>query len=206
MLLPLYVLGLCAAFQVRVPWRLRTSRRWAMVVGSLLLIVLATNSSAMKAPFDLAPIAVMLTPPVLVHLGLFRRLERIRFTILVKGSVLITALLAALAGYQIITTPILPLTAVEISTQGSPAPQQLLRGYIISEDESLTTILREDGGVAIIERRDIIERISCLVPREQSRYRLVAGLALDESVLQRFAKSQRETGPPDPRCIRPVSP
>ena len=108
-------------------------------------------------------------------------------------------------GAVFLRAPILPSAAVEYAP--GPAPHQVLRGHVITVDDTTTTVLDRGGVVRFLPNGQVRSKTLCpeaaQVPASAV---LVRGWPVEESVLEWVAPTRR-TGEPDPRCLgRPLSP
>ena len=120
------------------------------------------------------------------------------------------AVLAALVapfvvGAVFLRAPILPGAAVEYDT--GAGPHTVLRGQVITVDDTTTTVLDLEGQVQFVPNGQVRSKTLC--PEEQAvpgSAVSVRGWAVEDSVLQWIAPTRRATTL-DPRCLgRPLNP
>jgi hypothetical protein len=118
----------------------------------------------------------------------------------------IAALLAPfVVGAVFLRAPILPSAAVEYAP--GPGPHQVLRGHVITVDDTTTTVLDRGGVVRFLPNGQVRAKTLCpeaaQVPASAV---LVRGWPVEESVLEWVAPTRR-AGEADPRCLgRPLKP
>jgi hypothetical protein len=111
-------------------------------------------------------------------------------------------------GLVFLRAPVLPNSAVEVvAGQGSvPGPVQVVRGQLITVDDTSTTVLQRGGQVVIVPNGRIRSKTLCPTPaRPPDSVVVVRGWAVEESALEWVAPTLRapET---DPRCLgRPLN-
>ena len=108
-------------------------------------------------------------------------------------------------GVVFLRAPVLPNSAVEIGAQG--AAVEVVRGQLITVDDTATTILRRGGEVLFIANADVRSKTLCPEPiRTQNSRITVRGWPIDESALEWVAPTRPVTDV-DPRCLgRPLRP
>ncbi|MFF3855758.1 substrate-binding periplasmic protein [Micromonospora sp. NPDC002575] len=204
--------------------RHRTAPRVRPLVGLLLAGVAAAIAWAALGQDEPVLAAVAGWPAPVLLLGVDAAVRRSDVARFVRASGTLAALLAIGVLYTVVTTPILPSTAIQVSRPqapvGAPAPHSTttrvadpdagsettsvrqLRGYVVSVDEESTTILSDAGGVEIVPNADILSRTSCPsftdLPGDSAT---VLGLPLRESLLKALARRQRPATFQDPRCV-----
>jgi hypothetical protein len=101
-------------------------------------------------------------------------------------------------------SPILPTSAVEV-TAGTGV--QVLRGQVITVDDTSTAILDNDGDVHFVPNGSVRTRTLCPEPAQAPKSAVVVrGWPVEESVLEWVAPNRRVTAI-DPRCLgRPLNP
>jgi hypothetical protein len=108
-------------------------------------------------------------------------------------------------GAVFLRAPILPSTAVEFDD--GPGPNRVLRGHVVTVDDTATTVLDLEGVVRFVPNGQV--RAKTLCPEQQqvpASAVLVRGWPVEDSVLEWVAPTRRITAP-DPRCLgRPWSP
>jgi len=108
-------------------------------------------------------------------------------------------------GVVFLRAPVLPNSAVEIR-QGT-APVQVIRGQLITVDDTTTTMLQRGGEVVFVPNAQVLSKTLCPEPvRPQQSRVTVRGWAVDQSALGWAAQTRPVTGV-DPRCLgRPLNP
>jgi hypothetical protein len=108
-------------------------------------------------------------------------------------------------GVVFLRAPVLPNSAVEVGAEG--AAVEVVRGQLITVDDTATTILRRGGEVLFIPNADVRSKTLCPEPiRTQNSRITVRGWAIDESALEWVAPTRPVTDV-DPRCLgRPLRP
>jgi hypothetical protein len=108
-------------------------------------------------------------------------------------------------GVVFVRAPVLPNSAVEVRVGGHPV--QVLRGQLITVDDTATTILKRSGEVVFIPNAQVRSKTLCPEPIRSQHSRItVRGWAIDESALEWVAPTRRVTDV-DPRCLgRPLDP
>jgi hypothetical protein len=108
-------------------------------------------------------------------------------------------------GAVFLRAPILPNSAVEFDT--GTGPPQVLRGHVITVDDTATTVLGLDGQVRFVPNVQMRSRTLCPeTQRVPASAVLVRGWAVEESVLEWVAPTARITVA-DPRCLgHPLTP
>jgi hypothetical protein len=149
---------------------------------------------------------VLLTVPPLLGLLLTGPVP-VRFARLATHwPAVIAALIAPfVVGAVFLRAPILPTTAVEYDAGSGPI--RVLRGHIVTVDDTATTVLDAEGGVQFVPNGQVRSRTLCPdaadVPASAV---LVRGWAVEDSVLAWVAPTRRVAAL-DPRCLgRPLTP
>jgi hypothetical protein len=108
-------------------------------------------------------------------------------------------------GIVFLRAPVLPNSAVEVAS-GTGRPQ-VVRGQLITVDDTATTVLERDGQVTFLPNGQVRSKTLCPEPvRPPDSVVVVRGWAVGESALQWVAPTRRVTDV-DPRCLgRPLSP
>ncbi|MEV6800087.1 transporter substrate-binding domain-containing protein [Micromonospora rifamycinica] len=185
---------------------------YAVIVGAAVGAALAEGEQAL-ALIAGWPAALLLT-------GVDGPLRPGQVAAFVRAAALLAVLLTLGVLHAVVSTPILPSTAIQVAVptaapptpapSGSPAandpdtdpPTRQLRGYVVSTDDESTTVLSDRGGVEIVANDVIRSRVSCpsLVDLPGDSAELF-GLPLRESLLKALARQQRPTTVQDPRCL-----
>jgi hypothetical protein len=122
-------------------------------------------------------------------------------------------------GVVFLRAPVLPNSAVEVTdgpsdrptsaldrTEGK-APMQVVRGQLITVDDTATTVLQRGGDVVFIPNAQVHSKTLCPEPiRTQNSRITVRGWPVDDSALEWVAPTRQVTDV-DPRCLgRPLNP
>ena len=118
------------------------------------------------------------------------------------GAALVTPFVV---GVVFLRAPVLPNSAVEIR-EGS-APVRVVRGQLITVDDTTTTMLQRGGEVVFVPNSQVLSKTLCPEPvRPQQSRVTVRGWAVDQSALG-WAAPTRPVTEVDPRCLgRPLDP
>jgi hypothetical protein len=110
------------------------------------------------------------------------------------------ALVAPLAvGVIFLRAPVLPNSAVEVGP--AAGAQEVVRGQLISVDDTATTVLRSDGEVVFIPNEQVRSKTLCPEPvRPPDSVVDVRGWQVAESALSWIAPTHRDSEV-DPRCL-----
>jgi hypothetical protein len=117
----------------------------------------------------------------------------------------IAALIAPfVVGVVFLRSPVLATSAVEFA---GVSGVQVLRGQVISVDDTSTAILDDEGEVHFVPNGAVRTRTLCPEPAQAPRSAVVVrGWPVEESVLEWVAPTRRVTAI-DPRCLgRPLNP
>ena len=108
-------------------------------------------------------------------------------------------------GVVFLRAPVLPNSAVEIGAGRDPS--QVVRGQLITVDDTATTILQRGGEVRFIPNAQVRSQTLCPEPIRTQHSRIaVRGWPIDKSALEWVAPTRQVTEV-DPRCLgRPVEP
>jgi hypothetical protein len=108
-------------------------------------------------------------------------------------------------GVAFLRAPILPAAAVEYGPEGRPAT--VVRGHVITVDDTTTTVLQRGGQVRFLPNGEVRSRTLCPdALRPPAAVVTVRGWHVEASVLEWLAPARRGAQT-DPRCLgRPLSP
>ncbi|MFI7599580.1 hypothetical protein [Actinoplanes sp. NPDC049681] len=108
-------------------------------------------------------------------------------------------------GVVFLRAPVLPNSAVEV--RDGDAPVRVIRGQLITVDDTATTILQRGGEVVFVPNAQVQSKTLCADPVRTQHSRItVRGWAVDESALEWVAPT-RPLSDVDPRCVgRPLVP
>jgi hypothetical protein len=107
-------------------------------------------------------------------------------------------------GIVFLRAPVLPNSAVEVGTGNGPA--RVVRGQLITVDDTSTTVLQGDGQVTFLPNSQVRSKTLCPQPvRPPDSVVAVRGWPVGESALEWVAPTRRVTEV-DPRCLgRPLT-
>ncbi|MEU4218648.1 hypothetical protein [Actinoplanes sp. NPDC026623] len=114
----------------------------------------------------------------------------------------VAAMIAApfVIGVVFLRAPVLPNSAVEVAERDG-APIRVIRGQLITVDDTATTILQRGGEVVFIPNGEVRSKTLCPEPIRTQKSRItVRGWAIDESVLEWVAPTRRAVDV-DSRCL-----
>jgi hypothetical protein len=187
--------------------RIRHGDRAWYVLGVGLPALVAVLELAWTGPAVAAAIrgaepvtALLLLVPPLATPALTGRLPARLARPVTSGTALAAGLLAPFAIAAIfLQTPVLPITALQLSAPDN-APDQVLRGFVIDVDDTMTTVLAEDGVVHFLPNARIRSKILCPDSAEPPTSLVdVHGWPVEETALEWIAP-HRDRTPVDPRC------
>ncbi|AGL19676.1 hypothetical protein [Actinoplanes sp. N902-109] len=118
-------------------------------------------------------------------------------------AVAATLVAPVVVGAVFLRAPVLPDSAVEID-DGSAV--RVVRGQLISVDDTATTVLQRGGDVVFIPNGQVRSKTLCPEPVRPQHSRItVRGWAVDDSALEWAAPTKPVTDDVDPRCLgRPL--
>ncbi|MEV0429216.1 transporter substrate-binding domain-containing protein [Micromonospora sp. NPDC050495] len=206
-------------FALYLAVRPAAASRWRTPLAALLLAVPAVAiAEAAWREGEAALVLIAGWPVPALLLAGAGTVHRAAVATFVRAGGALAAVLAAGVLYAVVTTPILPSTAIQVARPVAPTPTgapavdpdtatggtavRQVRGYVVSVDGETTTILSDLGGVEILPNADIVSRISCPsftdLPGDSAA---LAGLSVRESLLKALARRQRPAALQDPRCV-----
>jgi hypothetical protein len=119
-----------------------------------------------------------------------------------SGTAMIAGLLAPfLIAAVFLHTAVLPTSALELQPDppGS-GPTQVLRGFVVGVDDTMTTLLDENGAVHFLPNQQVLSKTLCPDPgRPPVSLVAVHDWPVEETALQWIAPHRRTTAA-DPRC------
>jgi hypothetical protein len=120
-------------------------------------------------------------------------------------AVVATTVAPFVIGVVFLRAPVLPNSAVEVGA--GRAPVEVVRGQLITVDDTATTMLQRGGEVVFIPNDQVRSKTLCPEPiRTQNSRITVRGWPIDESALEWVAPTRQVTEV-DPRCLgRPREP
>lgn len=110
-------------------------------------------------------------------------------------------------GVVFLRAPVLPNSAVEVGADPTGPVVKVIRGQLITVDDTATTILQRGGEVVFIANAEVRSKTLCPEPIRTQKSRItVRGWPIDESALEWVAPTRQVTDV-DPRCLgRPWKP
>ncbi|GAA3124768.1 hypothetical protein [Streptosporangium carneum] len=153
--------------------------------------------AAAVAAHDVAT-ALLLTLPPGAAVLLTGPVPEVPARMLTHGIAVAIAVFAPfLVGVVVMRAPILPLTALQVSENGSP---RVLVGYLVASDDQMFTVLGRDGGVSFVENGTLQSRVLCPDPGAVPRTSVnLHGWYVEQNVASWLAPT-RPVQPVDPRC------
>ncbi|MFI5496119.1 hypothetical protein [Actinoplanes sp. NPDC051859] len=176
-----------------------------VVLGILELIWLRPGISAALATSDTGTAVLLVTPPLLGWL-LTGPVPARAARLVTHWPAVAAALIAPFViGVVFLRAPVLPNSAVEV--RAADEPTRVLRGQLITVDDTATTILGRGGDVVFVPNDQVRSKTLCPEPVRIQHSRLtVRGWPVDESALE-WAAPTRPVADVDPRCLgRPLEP
>ncbi|OJF12880.1 cupin domain-containing protein [Couchioplanes caeruleus] len=176
-----------------------------LALGGLELLWLRPGIRAALAAGDTGTAVLLLAPPLLGWLltgPVPARAARLATHWPAVGAALVAPFVI---GVVFLRAPVLPNSAVEVRN-GNEA-MRVLRGQLITVDDTATTILSRGGDVVFVPNDQVRSKTLCPEPvRTQPSRITVRGWAVDESALEWVAPT-RPVADVDPRCLgRPLDP
>ena len=192
--------------------RFRTERwlmRWITVgvpvlVGLLVLIFVWPGIVSALKHGEVSTALLLGVPPLLGPL-LTGPVPRWSARLVTHWPAVAAALVGPLAvGVIFLRAPVLPDSAVEVASSGKT---DVVRGQLISVDDTSTTMLQADGDVEFIPNDQVRSKTLCPEPvRPPESAVSVRGWQVEESALSWIAPTHRDSEV-DPRCLgRPLNP
>jgi hypothetical protein len=192
--------------------RFRTERwlmRWITVgvpvlVGLLVLIFVWPGIVSALKHGEVSTALLLGVPPLLGPL-LTGPVPRWSARLVTHWPAVAAALVGPLAvGVIFLRAPVLPDSAVEVASSGKT---DVVRGQLISVDDTSTTMLQADGDVVFIPNDQVRTKTLCPEPiRPPESAVSVRGWQVEESALSWIAPTHRDSEV-DPRCLgRPLNP
>jgi hypothetical protein len=207
MMMVVAILGLTAV--QRFPaggWVMRwTTLGVPIAVGVLVLIFVAPGIGDALGNGEIATALLLGVPPLLGPLltgPVPERYARIATHWPAVGAALVAPFVI---GVVFLRAPVLPNSAIEITGAGTAVA--VIRGQLITVDDTATTILQRGGEVVIVPNGQVRSKTLCpnAVQPPESRV-VVRGWPVGESALEWVAPTLRVTEV-DPRCLgRPLNP
>lgn len=118
------------------------------------------------------------------------------------GTAMVAGLLMPfLVAAVFLRTPVLPIAALELDDDPrTGSPPEVLRGYVIGVDDTMTTVLDEQGVVRFIPNQQVRSRTLCPdLARAPTSVVEVHAWPVEETVLE-WVAPHRPPVPLDPRC------
>ncbi|MCU7724709.1 hypothetical protein ODJ79_13365 [Actinoplanes sp. KI2] len=213
LLLPTLAMLVVSILGVTAVLRFRTER-WMMLwitvgvpvlVGLLVLIFVMPGIVSALQHGEISTALLLAVPPLLGPL-LTGPVPRWSARLVTHWPAVAAALVAPLAvGVIFLRAPVLPNSAVEVAA--AKGPDSVVRGQLISVDDTSTTMLRNDGEVLFLDNNKVRSKTLCPVPvRPPDSAVSVRGWPVEESALSWIAPTHRDSEV-DPRCLgRPLNP
>ncbi|GAA3917265.1 hypothetical protein [Actinoplanes auranticolor] len=174
-----------------------------VVLGLLILIWVRPGIRVSLAAGDYGTAALLIAPSLLGWLltgPLPPRAARLATHWPAVGAMIVAPFVI---GVVFLRAPVLPNSAVEVGARG--AAVEVLRGQLITVDDTATTILQRGGEVRFIPNDEVRSKTLCPEPIRTQKSRItVRGWPIDESALEWVAPTRQVTDV-DPRCLgRPL--
>ncbi|GGL03932.1 hypothetical protein Sme01_64770 [Sphaerisporangium melleum] len=202
-----------------------------VVAGVLGLFVLRTAIAQALHQGDLSTLVLLAAPPALAPLLTGPVPARAAPLVVQSLSWALAVLLPLVAGVVVLRSPILPLTAVELSPEPDgkaepdgeakpdgetkpdgkmgleKEPNRVVIGYLITTDDKLVTILERSGAVRFVSNDRLVSRVLCPEPGAVPRTTVhLYEWNVERSVLS-WVAPEPMPAPPDSRCEgRPIPP
>ncbi|BCJ55575.1 hypothetical protein Asp14428_70500 [Actinoplanes sp. NBRC 14428] len=176
-----------------------------IVLGVLELIWVWPGIRAAHSAGEMSTVVLLTAPPLLGWLltgPVPPRAARIATHWPAVGAALVAPFVV---GVVFLRAPVLPDSAVEVGA--GTGPTQVIRGQLITVDDTATTILRRGGEVVFVPNAEVRSKTLCPEPVRAQHSRItVRGWAVDQSALEWVAPTRPVTDV-DPRCLgRPLKP
>ncbi|MEV6595906.1 hypothetical protein AB0M36_03470 [Actinoplanes sp. NPDC051346] len=176
-----------------------------VVLGLVELLWLRPGIRAALAAGDTSTAVLLVAPPLLGWLltgPVPPRAARLATHWPAVGAALVAPFVI---GLVFLRAPVLPNSAVEV--RAGTEPTQVIRGQLITVDDTATTILRRGGEVVFVPNDHVRSKTLCPEPVRTQHSRItVRGWAVDQSSLEWVAPT-RSVSDVDPRCLgRPLVP
>ncbi len=145
--------------------------------------------------------AVLLILPPAAAVALTGRIPASAARTVTSGTALVAGLLAPfLVTAVFLRTPVLPLTALQLDpARQSHHQPTMLRGYVITVDDTMTTLLDEQGKVSFVPNQQVLSKTLCPdTTRAPASEVEVHGWPVEETVLEWVAPHRQPTS--DRRC------
>jgi len=150
---------------------------------------------------DAATLVMLTVPPAITPL-LTGPVPEMWARFITHGVVLVLAVLLPVAvGAVVLRAPILPLTAMEVAAEpDGEAVDKVVVGYVIADDDRMSTVLERGGSVSFIRNDMLVSRVLCPEPGDVPRSRAhLYGWHVGQSMLSWLVPG-RPPAPRDPRC------
>jgi hypothetical protein len=198
-------LGLLTLMILGLEVRIRHGDRAWYALGVGLPAAVAVLEYAWTAPAIVAAVRagepvttlLLLLPPA-ATLALTGRIPPGSARSVTSGSAMAAGLLAPFALAAVfLRTPVLPITALELGSGGAAS---VLRGFVINVDDTMTTVLDDEGAVHFVPNGEVRSKILCPDSGEPpSSLVEVHGWPVEQTALEWIAP-HRERPVVDPRC------
>ena len=170
-----------------------------VVLGLLILIWVRPGIRVSLAAGDYGTAALLIVPSLLGWLltgPLPPRAARLATHWPAVGAMVVAPFVI---GVVFLRAPVLPNSAVEVGARG--AAVEVVRGQLITVDDTATTILRRGGEVLFVPNDEVRSKTLCPEPIRTQKSRItVRGWPIDASALEWVAPTRQVTDV-DPRCL-----
>jgi hypothetical protein len=176
-----------------------------IALGLLVLLWMWPGIIAAVSAGEITTALLLIVPPVLGPLLTGPVPSRAARLVTHWPAVAAAVVAPFVVGIVFLRAPVLPNSAVEVAS-GAGRPQ-VVRGQLITVDDTATTVLERDGQVTFLPNGQIRSKTLCPEPvRPPNSVVVVRGWPVGESALEWVAPTRRVTDV-DPRCLgRPLNP
>ncbi|MFI0417292.1 hypothetical protein [Spongiactinospora sp. 9N601] len=168
------------------------------IMAAVLVYVAVYPAIAMAwAESDVPTFLLLAVPPGIAPL-LTGPVPRLAAGLIAHGAALALAvLLPPTTGVVVLQVPILPLSAMEVTT---PAGREVVVGYVIADDQRMMSVLARSGSVRFIRNDSLVSRVLCPEPGDVPRSRVhLRHWYVEQSMISWLAPDPLPVTP-DPRC------
>jgi hypothetical protein len=194
--------------------RIRHSRPVWLLLGIALPLCVALVEYAWFGPAIAAAVragegvtAVLLVVPPAATLALTGPVPGSVARPLASGTAMVAGLLIPfLVAVVFVRTPVLPFAALELGDDSQPGrPPEVARGYVVGVDDTMTTLLDEQGLVRFVPNQRVRSKTLCPDLAQAPASAVAAhDWPVEETVLEWVAPHRQPTSI-DPRCLgRPL--
>ncbi|RBQ19935.1 hypothetical protein DP939_08825 [Spongiactinospora rosea] len=176
------------------------------IMAAVLVYVAMSPAIAMAwAERDVPTFILLAVPPGIAPL-LTGPVPRLSAGLIAHGAAIALAVLLPLvAGVVVLRVPILPLSAMEFTVPAAPeadrpAGREVVVGYVIVNDEQMTSVLERSGAVRFFGNDLLVSRVLCPEPGDVPRSRVhLHHWYVEQSMISWLAPDPLKVAP-DPRC------